>query len=301
MFFGIIVTAFFIPVIFNFIVTAPNYGELDILYSALVPIIVYENAETHKYKILEENKEKTAIYMWKHNESGKFYIDSAFDLSKRLTDYFSKYFLNRSKSSYIYNALLEHGYSKFSLSILEILDISGLSKEEARLKILEREQYYLDLIFEDDEPNTYNLLKTAGSLLGFKHKAETLAKMGGENHPMYGKVHKAETITKMTGRTLSAETKARMSKAKIADNHPKGMLGKTHTAETRSKISLAFNKKVWVYSFDSISNERILFKYFNSCTEAALFFNCSTRNISNYLDKNKLYKNKWILSSSLIS
>ena len=46
--------------------TAPNYGELDILYSALVPIIVYENAETHKYKILEENKEKTAIYMWKH-------------------------------------------------------------------------------------------------------------------------------------------------------------------------------------------------------------------------------------------
>ena len=46
---------------------------------------------------------------------------------------------------YIYNALRNHGYSVFSLSTLEYIDISNLSKEDARKLILEREQYYLDL------------------------------------------------------------------------------------------------------------------------------------------------------------
>jgi len=32
---------------------------------------------------------------------------------------------------YIYNALLVHGYSAFTLTILEYLDITNLSKEEA--------------------------------------------------------------------------------------------------------------------------------------------------------------------------
>lgn len=39
-------------------------------------------------------------------------------------------------------------------------------------KVIEREQYYLDLL----QPE-YNILKKAGSLLGFKHSAYTIAKM----------------------------------------------------------------------------------------------------------------------------
>lgn len=77
----------------------------------------------------------------------------------------------------IYKALLKYGYSNFSLEILEYCDPQN---------IIKREQYYLDKLNPE-----YNLLKFAGSSLGFKHSAETLAKLSaantGKNHPMFGK------------------------------------------------------------------------------------------------------------------
>lgn len=81
--------------------------------------------------------------------------------------------------------------------------------------IFSREQFYLDLIFSEDfgRPNTYNILKKAGSSLGFKHTEESLAKMieamtdekkaklrkinKRENNPRYGISPSAETLIKM--------------------------------------------------------------------------------------------------------
>jgi len=57
--------------------------------------------------------------------------------------------------SIINNALLKYGYAKFSLEILEYCE---------PIKCIKREQYYFDLFKPE-----YNLLKTAGSLLGYKH------------------------------------------------------------------------------------------------------------------------------------
>jgi hypothetical protein len=92
--------------------------ESNILFSIFVPIMIY-NAEIDKAKILSDNKGKTGIYLWRHNESGKIYIGSALDLNKRLRNYCSKSYLNRHKCMHIYNALLFHGYSTFSLNIIE--------------------------------------------------------------------------------------------------------------------------------------------------------------------------------------
>lgn len=139
-----------------------------------------------------------------HKESGKIYVGSAVDLSKRLKDYFSPFYLKRAKN-YICNALIYHTHSAFSLSILEYINISNLSKEEALQLILSREQYYLDLIFSKDESNTYNILKVAGSLLGFKHSEETIAKMSGENNQMFGRIGENHHLF---GKSHSAETKA---------------------------------------------------------------------------------------------
>jgi len=52
------------------------------------PVIIYNNAETDKLRILTDNKGKAGIYMWTHIESGKIYIGSAFDLYKRISQYF---------------------------------------------------------------------------------------------------------------------------------------------------------------------------------------------------------------------
>jgi group I intron endonuclease len=79
-----------------------------------------------------------------------------------LRDYFNLDYLElvvkRSKSL-IYISLLKLGYSSFSLEILEYC-----SPE----KCVEREQYYFDLLNPE-----YNILKTAGSSLGFKHSADS--------------------------------------------------------------------------------------------------------------------------------
>lgn len=56
-----------------------------------------------KLRILSDLKGKTGIYMWTHNESGKRHVGSTKNLSKRLSLYFSKKYLNRFKKVYIYN------------------------------------------------------------------------------------------------------------------------------------------------------------------------------------------------------
>jgi group I intron endonuclease len=62
--------------------------------------------------------------------------------------------------------LVKYGHSTFKLEILEYC-------EADRLIILEREQYYIDLLKPE-----YNILKIAGSPLGYKHTEESLAKIG---------------------------------------------------------------------------------------------------------------------------
>lgn len=68
----------------------------------------------------------------------------------------------KTNGSIIYRSLLKNGYSNFSLEILEYC-----SPENTTL----REQYYMDLLNPE-----YNILKTAGSFLGFKHSEETIEK-----------------------------------------------------------------------------------------------------------------------------
>jgi group I intron endonuclease len=343
------------------------------LLSAFVPVTIYNNAETARSEILADNKGRAGIYLWTHKQSGKRYVGSAFDLSKRLSKYYSKAYLESIKTSYICNALKSHLHSAFSLAIVEHVDIPNLSKEEARDLILSREQFYLDEL----QPE-YNILKVAGSSLGYKHAPESLAKftgenhprgmlgkthspdalakmsealsgennpmfgVTGENHPMFGKSHSTETKQKisealkgenhpmfgvtgenhpMFGISHSEETKHKMSQAHSGENHP--MFGKSHSAESLEKMSKSqrsidrtgennpmfgitgenhpMSKKVFIYEFYSKTKDTIFYKELSSCAEAATYFDCTTRSISNYLDKNKLYKKQWILSSSLIT
>jgi LAGLIDADG endonuclease/GIY-YIG catalytic domain len=124
-------------------------------------VVIYNNAEENKLKILTDTKNKSGVYLWTHLESNNKYIGSSVNLSRRFTYYYSKVNISRFKKSRIHNALLHYGYSSFSLTILEFIDITNLSKEEAKKIIIEREQYYIDNILPE-----YNILKTAGSLLG---------------------------------------------------------------------------------------------------------------------------------------
>ena len=106
--------------------------------------------------------QKAGIYRWINNISKNTYIGSLINLSVRFYTYYSLRSLAKSNRP-IERALLKHGFSNFSLEILEYCDVKVL---------LEREQYYLDEL----KP-VYNIVKKAGSTLGYKHTEETLQKM----------------------------------------------------------------------------------------------------------------------------
>ena len=125
----------------------------------------YSNPVNFKTIIYKENLKKAGIYRWTNLTNGKIYIGSSSNLGKRFSGYFSFNFLTRESfktKSLIYTAILKYDYSNFKLDVLEYCDLAEL---------LVREQYYLDLYSPE-----YNILKTAGSSLGFKHSEETLLK-----------------------------------------------------------------------------------------------------------------------------
>jgi len=186
----------------------------------------YENADTQKLEILKDNQNKSGIYQWVNKINGKTYIGSSKNLGKRLRDYFNVYFLVKKiekGKSMIYNSLLKKGYSNFTLEILEYCDSADL---------LKREQYYIDKLNPE-----YNILKTAGSSLGFKHSDETRAKisnsLSGERHPMFGLKHSDEIRAKISN-SLSGERNPMFGKTE--SQSPR--FGKRHSSETREKISI---------------------------------------------------------------
>lgn len=238
------------------------------------PAVIYLNVLTDKSQILLDNKGKAGIYLWTQKESGKRYIGSSMDLSKRFNNYFSNGYLAHRKTSYISNALLHYLHSSFSLAILEYIDTTNLSKAEVRKLILEREQYYLDSLSPE-----YNLLKEAGSSLGYKHSPET--------------------IEKLSRRSLTEEHKRKISEAIKGKN-----LGKSHSPETLRKMVLASkgknNKKVFVYTKDPVTNKTILYKCFDSCSDAAKELKRANSAISRCLDNGKLLQKKWLLYSKAL-
>lgn len=91
-------------------------------------------------------------------------MGSSINLGTRLRNYFNYNFLSHPRNKMIISkALLKYGYSSFNLEILEYCN-----KKDLRL----REQYYLDKLKPE-----YNILKTAGSLTGYKHNKVTLVKI----------------------------------------------------------------------------------------------------------------------------
>jgi group I intron endonuclease len=169
------------------------------------PVKVYKNAGVDMERILQENKGKAGVYCWINLLNQKCYIGSSTNLSRRLKTYFRISFLEtqiKSNASIIYRALLKNGYSNFSLEILEYC-----SPENA----ISREQYYIDLLKPD-----YNILRTAGSFLGFKHSEETLAKFRIQSPKQQEHLKRLNSSPESVERLLEI-SKARRKRVELLD------------------------------------------------------------------------------------
>ena len=112
----------------------------------------------------------------------------------------------------ICRAMLKHGYSNFSLTILEYCEPD---------KCLEREGYYLKLFKPE-----YNISQDpTAPMSGRTHSNASKTIMSeakkGENNPNYGKNHSGENNA-MFGKNHSDESREKISNAMIGNTNKKG-------------------------------------------------------------------------------
>ena len=140
-----------------------------------------------------ENRQRVVIYQWTNLINGKIYIGSASTGSTRLLSYFNPNALLRDLP--IYNSFRKYGHNNFCLAILEDL---GSLQQISKKFILEREQYYLDILFTKYIEKNLNLSPTAGSTLGFKHSSRFKLNRKGKLNPMFGKTFSPEYLSMQT-------------------------------------------------------------------------------------------------------
>lgn len=177
----------------KFIFTRSLYRGLPKL--TITPAVSYKNAKINKSLIFKDNKDKAFVYRWINKLNGKEYLGSTSSAKRRLNTYYDLKTLGEVNMP-IYNAILKHGHENFIFEIIEYC----LSEDT-----IKREQYYLDNFdFE------YNVLANAKSLAGYKHTAETLAKLKGRQN-LLGFKHLAETLEMLreinTGKIHTEEAK----------------------------------------------------------------------------------------------
>lgn len=130
-------------------------------------------------------KNKGGIYCFLNTVNGKRYVGSAKDLYIRLIEHLS----NKKSNTALQNAMLKYGLNNFNFCVFEYFTYDNKIVSHKALTDLETsyiEKYPFD--------NLYNFMKTATSLLGYKHTDEAKLKMlkrfeDKSNHPMYGKSH----------------------------------------------------------------------------------------------------------------
>ena len=179
-------------------------------------------------------------------------------LNERFRRYFNHSYLSSSKrgASLISKALLKYGYEGFRLEILEYCPSSI---------VLDREQFYIDKLNPE-----YNILKIAGSNLGYKHSEASLKLMSDASKSR----NESEEVLKfkreiMLERKLSEDHLERMAK-----NNP-------------------FRVPIILSNIETGEN-----KEFTSLIQAALFLDVHMTTVKRYLVNSKPYKGYMITKAT---
>jgi hypothetical protein len=69
--------------------SSENFTDFASILLVVIPITVYSNADTQKFEIIKENRGKSGVYRWTNLVSGKTYVGSGTNLTKKLSVYYS--------------------------------------------------------------------------------------------------------------------------------------------------------------------------------------------------------------------
>ena len=156
----------------------------------------------------------SGVYVIENTATGKVYVGSAVDFSRRQRQHFGDLRRGAHRSQRLQHSFNKHGEPAFKWWVAEECDPS---------RLIEREQWWLDMFEPWDDAKGYNISPTAASSLGIKRRAETIEKVrigctgkkypNRKRPPPITEAHRAS----LRGRPVhkhSAGTRARMSAAK---------------------------------------------------------------------------------------
>lgn len=212
------------------------------------------------------------IYRITNTKNDKIYVGSAINFIKRKNNHL--YYLRKDNhcNLHLQRAYNAYGEENFRWEIIEYLDDVN--------KLIEREQYWIDILDACNENIGYNLYPIAGSPLGHICSEETKEKMRNifKGKPLLEETKekmKKASIGKNKGVKKTEEHKANISKSqkgkKLSKEHIYNIKNRVISKETRKKISES--KKVEVTNLTTG-------EIFSSMTEAANAYGVSRPSIS---------------------
>ena len=233
----------------------------------ILPIKIYDNLTN--YENFRSDLHRVGgvygIVNISNSKKIKQYIGSSKDLYQRLMDHL------RGQDS---NSRLQRSISKYGIENFKIYIYYFHLDPLVILTDIETE-----VIKSFPFDSLYNFKKEANSMLGYKHTIKAINKMklrykNKTNHPMFGKKHDSFALSKIS---------------KPGKLNP--MFGKTHSIETKLKMSLS-KSKIPVGLYDTNNN---LIKTFSNQVELSKFLKLSKSTIGRYLNSEKLILNKYFI------
>jgi predicted GIY-YIG superfamily endonuclease len=278
----------------------------------------YFNLDNSVDLIYRENKGKAGVYAFRSQFNNKFYVGSCVDIGRR----FKQHFKGSSSNIILQHAFKKYGTINFYFYVLEYTE----AKKEILFAL---EQKYINTL-----NSAYNILKTAGSFLGYKHSDKTRAKLSailkGRKHSLYTKILMSKAAKRKTIYTYSLESNRSYTFNSITE------AAKFFNVSRRIILKYTLNNKIFIIKGDNwilstkpfnqdqlierkkelkylnsgqsikaSSSSKAIYAYsvdnkmiyeFSSTKQAIRYFKSNYITLLRYIISQKLFRNKWYIS-----
>lgn len=178
---------------------------------------------------------ESGIYKILNTVNGKFYIGSAVSIKNRWSQHIRRFINKTHSNKKLENSFHFHGFNNFEFSVIEIVyDINSL---------IDREQYWINLLNPANDNIGYNICSIAGSSIGIKQSKESNQK---RSNTQKGRPLSEDHIKKLTITNQTKEARERISKIhkgkKLSEDH-KIKISQANKGRVNSPESIAKMKE----------------------------------------------------------
>ncbi len=146
--------------------------------------------------ILVPSDHRSCIYLFRNRINGKVYVGQTLDMWRRYREHKMK----GAHGEKLKRAIAKYGFDAFDLYVLEVIERVA-DKKVLQETMNAREQFYLDHYRSYEDDKGYNILRLAGSAIGWTHTPEQRAKLlantphpKGPDSAWWGRKHTPEAL-----------------------------------------------------------------------------------------------------------